>query len=243
MSVLSTNKTRRLSLGFPELIEVFPGFEPEDFVVLHGSAVSFMCFALSVRCQLPLVDGGLESPAVFVDGGNMFNPYSVAEIARGYGLDSRAALGKIHVSRAFTAYQLSSLILEKVDSALRKRRAQLLIVSDISSLFLDRDLPKVEARELFMKVCFKLSEIASKKQVVVVASYFSDRRSRQGLFFEAVLFGKCNVLIRLKKSGGLLSFALEDHSRIEPFSMDFPVDSSLESFHGGVSFGENRSIV
>ena len=244
MSVLSMKEVRRLSLGFPLLDDVFPGLEFGDFAVLHGSSVSFMSSTLSVRCQLPLARGGLDSSTVFVDGGNMFNPYLIAEIARSYGLDSRIVLEKVYVSRAFTAYQLSSLILEKLESALKRRRARLLIVSDVTSLFLDRDLPKVEARELFMKVCVKLSEIASERQTIIVVGYFPEEHFRQSLFFEAVLFGKCNVLIRLRKTGGILSFALEDHARINPFAMDFPVDSaSLASFCGGVSFGENRSVL
>jgi hypothetical protein len=244
MSVLSMKEVRRLSLGFPVLDDVFPGLEFGDFAVLHDSGVSFMSSALSVRCQLPLARGGLDSSTVFVDGGNMFNPYLIAEIARGYGLDSRGVLEKVYVSRAFTAYQLSSLILEKLESVLKRRRARLLIVSDATSLFLDRDLPKVEARELFMKVCVKLSEIASEKQAIIVVGYFPEERSRQSSFFEAVLFGRCNVLIRLRKMGEILSFALEDHARINPFAKDFPVDSaSLASFCGGVGFGENRSVL
>jgi hypothetical protein len=244
MSVLSMNEVRRLSLGFPVLDDVFPGLEFGDFAVLHGSSVSFMFSTLSVRCQLPFARDGLDSSTVFVDGGNMFNPYLIAEIARSYGLDSRIVLEKVYVSRAFTAYQLSSLILEKLESALKRRRARLLIVSDVTSLFLDRDLPKVEARELFMKVCVKLSEIASERQTIIVVGYFPEKRSRQISFFEAFLFGKCNVLIRLRKIGKILSFALEDYARINPFTMDFTVDSaSLALFCGGVDLGENRSVL
>jgi len=244
MSILSTKKLRRLSLGFPTLDDVFPGFELGDFAVLRGNAASFMSFVLSVRSQLPLEHGGLGSSTVFVDGGNLFSPYSIAEIARGCGLDYQAVLDKVYVSRAFTVYQLSSLILEKLCSVLRKTKARLLIVSDITSLFLDRDVSKAEARELFMKVCSKLAQIASEEQAIVAVSYFPRRRSRQGLFFEAVLFGKCTVLIRLKGKGKVFTFILEDHPRIEPFSMEFTVDHAPSiTFVESGSFGENRSIL
>jgi hypothetical protein len=231
MSFLSTHKLRHLSLDFSTLDAVFPGFGLGDFAILHGNAASYTCFLLSIRAQLPPEQGGLSSSIAFVDGGNMFNPYLVAEIARSYGLDSREALEKIYVSRAFTAYQLSSLILEKLDSALKRNRFGLLIVSDITSLFLDRDVPKTEAKEFFMKVCAKLSEIAARKQTIVVASYIPETRSMHGLFFEAMLFGKCNVLVRIKKTGEIFAFTLEDHPHIQPFSMDFTVDNgSLTSF-------------
>lgn len=224
MPVLSAEKTRCLSLGVPVLDDIFPGFEPGDFVVLQGGHVSFVPFALCVRCELPLEKGGLGLPVVFVDGGNSFDPYSVAEIARSYGLDSRAVLEKIYVSRAFTAYQLSSLILEELESVLNSKKAKLLIVSDIGSLFFDRDIPKTEAKDLFMKICSKLAEIAAKKQTIVVASYFPERRSKRSLFFEAVLFGRANVLIKLKKKGKILSLVLENHPRIRRFTFNFSTE-------------------
>jgi len=222
LSVLAAEKVRRLSLGVPVLDDVFPGFELGDFAVLYGHAVSFIVFDLCVRCQLPPNKGGLGSSVVFVDGGNSFDPYLVSEIARGYGLDSRSVLEKIYVSRAFTAYQLSSLILEKLEPFLKRRRSKLLVVSDVTSLFFDRDVPKTEAEDLFMKICSKLSDIAAKKKSIVVASYFPERRYKRGVFFEAVLYGRSNVLVRFKKRGKILSFILEDHPLVKPFSMDLP---------------------
>jgi len=224
LSVLAAEKVRCLSLGVSVLDDVFPGFELGDFVVLYGHSVSFMSFVLCVRCELPPDKGGLGSSVVFADGGNSFNPYLVAEIARGFGSDSRSVLEQIYVSRAFTAYQFSSLILEELESFLNSKKAKLLVVSDVTSLFFDRDIPKTEAKDLFMKVCTKLSEIAARKRAVVVATYFPERKSKQGLFFEAVLFGKSNVLVRFKKTGTALSFVLEDHPRVKQFTIDFPTD-------------------
>jgi len=244
MSILSTNNLRRLSLGFSTLDDVFSGFELGDFAVLRGNAASFLSFVLSVRSQLPPERGGLGSSTVFVDGGNLFSPYSVAEIARGYDLDYQEVLDKVYVSRAFTVHQLSSLVLEKLYSVLRKTRARLLIVSDITSLFMDRDVPKVESRELFIRVCSKLAQTALEEQVIVAVSYFPDRRSRQGLFLEAPLFGKCSVLIKLKRKSRVFTFVLEDHPRFKPFTIDFEaVHAPSAMFHGGVNLGENSSII
>jgi hypothetical protein len=244
MSILSTNKLRRLSLGFSRVDDAFPGFELGDLVALRGNAASFMSFVLSVRSQLPPERGGLESSTIFVDGGNLFSPYSVAEIARGYGLDPKEALDRVYVSRAFTAYQLSSLIMEKSCDALKRTGSHLLIVSDITSLFLDRDVPQTEARELFTKVCCKLAQIASEEQAIVAVSYFPEGWSRQGALFEAFLFGVCNVLVRLERRDGVFAFILEEHPRIKPFNTDFTVDyaSSIVSAEGS-GFGEDGSIL
>jgi hypothetical protein len=224
LHVLSAEKATCLTLGDQTLDGIFPGLEPGDFTVLHGAAASFMTFVLSVRCQMPTGHGGLESSAIYVDGGNSFNPYIIAEIARRYGLDSRAALERIHVSRAFTAYQFSALVLEKLGPFLRMKRSKLLVISDISSLFFDKDVPETDARDLFMKVCDKLAVITAEKQIVVVVRYFPEKRSRLGLFFETVLFGHSDVLIRFKRSACGVRFVLEEHPRVTLFSMDFPED-------------------
>jgi len=224
LSVLSAERIRPLSLGVSVLDDIFPGFEAGDFVVMYGDSVSFMSFALCVCCMMPPDKGGLGSSVVFVDGGNSFSPYLVAEIARNHGLDSRRVLERVYVSRAFTAYQFSSLILEKLEPFLNGKRAKLLVVSDITSLFFDKDIPKTEAKDLFMKVCAKLSDIAAKKQTIVLSTYYPERRSKRGLFFEAVLFGRSNVVVKFERRGKTLSFALQDHPRIKPFSIDFPSD-------------------
>jgi hypothetical protein len=204
--------------------QIFPGFEAGDFVVMYGASVSRMASALCVRAELPPDRGGLGSSVVFVDGGNSFSPYLIAEVARSYGLDSRSVLERIHVSRAFTAYQFSSLIQEKLEPFLSSKRARLLLVSEISSLFLDRDISRTEAKDLFINVCAKLSDIAAKKQSIVAATYYPSRRSRRGLFFDAVLFGRSNVIVKFERKGKVLRFVLQDHPRMKQLSVDFPSD-------------------
>lgn len=224
MSVLSAERVRRLFLGFSVVDDVFPGFEVGDFGVLCGSDAHAVGFSLCVRCVAPVEMGGLGLEVVFIDGGNSFNPYLIAEIARGFGLEPRYVLERIHVSRAFTAYQLSALILEKLNSFLDRCNAGLVYVSDISNLFLDRDIPKTEAQDLFVKVCAALSEIASKRGKIVLATYTQDKSSRRGVFFEAVLFGRSNVIVKLDRRGKIMRFSLLDHPRLKPFSADIPLE-------------------
>jgi len=100
---------------------------------------------------LPFKKGGLNSRVVYVDGGNTFDPYAVSAIAQEYGLEPKSVLEKILISRAFTAYQLTALVFEKLEEALKRYRSKLVIVSDITRLFLDRDVPKIRAVTSFSK--------------------------------------------------------------------------------------------
>jgi hypothetical protein len=166
--------------------------------------------------------GGLNSRAVFIDGGNTFDPYAVSAIAQEFGLEPRSVLEKILVSRAFTAYQLTELVFEKLEDALKKSRSKIVVISDITGLFLDRDVPKIEGRHTFLKMCWYLSELASKRRAVVVASYFPRPYSSRNLFLESVLLERASTVIRFKESKGGFKFTLEDHLSVKPFSVDVP---------------------
>lgn len=223
MNVLSGKSTRVLTLGIPKLDEFFPGFQNGDFAVLVGRPLcTKLSFLLSVRCQLPLRKGGLNSRVVYIDGGNTFDPYVVSAIAQEYGLEPRSVLKRIVVSRAFTAYQLTALVFEKLEETLKRYRSKLVVISDISGLFLDRDVPKIEGRNLFLKITRYLSEVASRRRAVVVASYFPRLNSSRSLFMEVVLLGRASTVISFKEYTGGLKFVLEDHPSIKPFTIDLP---------------------
>ena len=226
MIALSRKSDRVLAIGIPKIDDAFLGFQRGDFAVLFGHPICrTLLFLLGVRCQLPLRKGGLNSRVVYIDGGNSFDPYGVSSIAREYGLEPKSVLERVLVSRAFTAYQLAALVFEKLERTLKKCRGKLVIISDVTGLFLDRDVPKKEGMDIFMKMIWYLSELASRRRAIVVASNFHRPYSSRSLFLDAVLFGRANVVVRLKESKGVLKFVLEHHPRVKPFTVDFSSDA------------------
>jgi len=218
-----SNKNRVLALGIPKLDEAFPGFQSGEFAVLVGHPLSTMLsFLLSVRCQLSLKRGGLNSRVVYIDGGNTFDPYAVSAIAQEYGLEPRSVLEKIFISRAFTAYQLTALVFEKLEEALKRYRSKLVVISDITGLFLDRDVPKMEGRDTFLKMTQYLSELATRRRAMVVASYFPRPYYSRNLFLESVLLARATTVIRFKESENGFKFILEEHPTIKSSTIDFP---------------------
>ncbi len=98
-------------LNIRSVNEVFPGFALGDFAVLQGSSsVLSLASLLCVRAQLPTQLGGLQSSVIFIDGGNTFRLYQIAELARIHHLSPKKVLDNIYISRAFTAYQATALI-------------------------------------------------------------------------------------------------------------------------------------
>lgn len=126
------------------------------------STVLPLSLLLTVRAQLPYQLGGLETNPIFIDGGNTFRLYEVSHIAQLHQLDPKQTLQRIHISRAFTAHQMASIILQRQKETVQRLNSKLVIVSSIAELFLDKDVPTREAKEIFNQLTIYLSEFAEK---------------------------------------------------------------------------------
>jgi len=222
----------RLSFNIKTVDDLFPGFILGNFAVLHGaSTILPLSMLLCVRAQLPYQLGGLETNVVFVDGGNTFRLYDISYIAQLHKLDSKEVLERIFISRAFTAYQMTSLILDKMETAVKKYNSKLVIISDIAGLYLDKDVPKREARHVFNKVILFLSKFAEEKRVIVVATYPPHYPSKRNIFFKAVVCGRANTVASIKPSKHGQQFLLEKHPFFTLGSARFPSENlSLTRF-------------
>ncbi len=211
----------RLSLNIEKIDELFPHFSLGDFAVLCGSSQSLINL-LCVRAQLPCQLGGLGTNVVFVDGGNTFRLYDISTIAQSYDLDPGTVLEKIFISRAFTAYQLTSLVLERLQKAIDTYNSKLVILSNLAQLYLDKDVPKKEAQEVFIQLTSYISNFAKKNQVIVLATSCNYSWSKRNKFFKDVLCARANVVASIKKSNYMPQFVLEKHYQFNLGKVDFP---------------------
>ena len=136
------------------------------------------------------------------------------------------------------------LIFERLEAALKRYRSKVVMISDIIGLFLDQDVPKKESRQGFMKITRYLVELASRRRVVIIATCFPRHYSSRSMFLEAILFGRANTVVWLKKSRGAVKFALELHRSIKPFIVNFASDVvTMDMFYGGLADGKNCSLI
>jgi hypothetical protein len=217
---------------------LFPGFTLGDFAVVHGlPSVLTLSLLLAVRAQLPYQLGGLESSVVFVDGGNTFRLYKVSRLARLHHLKPRNVLQRIFISRAFTAHQMTSIILDKLEEAVTRYDARLVIISDFQGLYLDKDIKPEESREVFTQVAAYLSKFAEGKSVIVLATCLPHGYSRRGAFFDAVLCARSNVTISIGKKPTYpfdKQFTLQKHPLFKLATVDFQCENlTLKDFERG----------
>ncbi|MCW3995978.1 MAG: hypothetical protein NWE98_07515 [Candidatus Bathyarchaeota archaeon] len=200
------------SLNMPGVDDLFPGFAPGDFAVLYGSpSIISLTSLLCVRAQLPAQLGGLGSNVIFIDGGNTFRLYNIARLAQLHQLNPRETLERILISRAFTAYQLTSLIMEKLEETIKQYNAKLVVISDIAGLFLDNDIPNEEAERVYSQIVSYLANFAKKHQTIVVATYLPYENSKRNTVLHGMTRAKANAVLCFSKTKYTKEVALEKH--------------------------------
>ena len=108
---------------------------------------------------------GIE--VIVLDGANRFNAYTVSSFARRTLIPPEKLLKSIRIARAFTCYQMATLMGEQLISLLRQEGATELlqkrwvILLGPLTTFLDEDVPEREVRPLFERSLRKIEGIAS----------------------------------------------------------------------------------
>lgn len=219
----SVSSNTLLSFNIENIDALFPGFALGNFAVFNGSsAILSLSLLLCVRAQLPYQLGGLETSVIFIDGGNTFRLYDVSYIAQIHELNPRSVLEHVLISRAFTAYQLTSLIFDKLSDVVERYDSKLAIISDIVGMFLDKNVPDREAREVFNQLMLYLSEFAQKHRIIVVTTYPQRFPSKRDFFFKAAIHGHADLVASVTPSRYGQKFVLEKHPLFSLGSAYFP---------------------
>ena len=214
-------------LNIRSVNEIFPGFTLGDFAVLQGSSVLSLASLLCVKAQLPTQLGGLQSNVVFIDGGNTFRLYQIAQLAQIHHLNPKKVLDNIYISRAFTAYQATSLITHQLKEAIKTYKAKLVIISDIAGFFLDKDIPEYEAQRIFSQVTTYLSNFARENQTIIVATYPSHADTTRNRYLQTLTCNKASVVLSLKKTSYARQFVLEKHPYLSRGVAELPLEDLI----------------
>ncbi len=211
-----------LSLNLRGIDNFFPGFTEGDFSVINGSSATVFASLLCVRAQLTCQLGGLNSSVVFIEGGNTFELYQIAKLARMHCLEPKKVLDNIYISRAFTAYQMVALIMRKLKSAVEKFNAKLAIISDLSGFFLDKDIPEYEATRMFSQATTYLSNFAREKRLIIIATYLPHHNNKLNSVLKMLATARANVVLSLSKTKHARFIHLEKHPYLKLGSAELP---------------------
>jgi hypothetical protein len=208
-----TQQTQLLSFNIPEVDLLFPGFTQGDFAMIVGAESAFLTSLLSVRAQLPIQLGGLNSNVIFLDGSGTFKSPKIARIAQIQHLNQKQALERVHVSFASNAYEVTSLTLDHLQKVVDKYSAKLVILSDIAKLFLDDALPDEEAKKVFSQIAAYLQSFAKKNKIIVIVTYTPRPNTSRNIEMQTVCRERANINIIIRQTMFDREFELQKHPR------------------------------
>jgi hypothetical protein len=99
---------------------------------------------------------------IVLDGANRFDPYAVSSFARKELLSPEGLLKSIRIARAFTCYQMATLMGEKLKRAIGQVQKPWVILLGPITTFLDEDIPEREVRPLFERALREVELLAEK---------------------------------------------------------------------------------
>lgn len=203
---------QRFTFNTPEVDDLFPGFTPGEFAVIYGSpSLSSLTSLLCIRAQLPTQLGGLSGNVIYIDCANTFQPEAINRFAQLNHMNQAIARQRILNFSAFTAYQLTSLIMDKLEEKIMSVNAKLVVISDIAGLFMNSAIPKEEVQRAYGQLVNYLSYLAEKHQIIIVATYPSHEGSIRNIALKEMTLSRANTVLSYFKSPYTQELNLEKH--------------------------------
>jgi len=227
-----TTPNLHLTFNMPNVDELFPAFHAGDFAVLYGSQnVNFLMSQLCIRAHLPQKQGGIASKTIVIDAANSSSMDSIKQAAERQQLEPQKITQHIQHIRAYTAYKLHSLIIEKLEQAIKTSKAKLVIISDIICPFLTESIDDQEARTAYNQIMNYLSNFAKKHNIIIVATNLPHENTQRNKTLQEITTTKADILIRLIKTQYTSDIELEKHPTYMLGIMDFkPETKTLTEF-------------
>jgi hypothetical protein len=152
--------------------------------------------------------GVLNSDVVWIDGGNSVDPYEIGRVCRRFGRDRDEVLDSVRVARAFTAYQLVSLIDERLEDELERTGAGMVVLSCLPDLFLDKELRWSESYSLLRQCVEKTLALTRRKGLVTLITNLGLMKIVQRKSLKNLLYGTADDIIRIERASRALRISL-----------------------------------
>ncbi len=153
--------------GFGALDRLLGGFKAGELTLVDGNSsyISDLPNRLCVSTYKTF-----QSETIYIDGGMCANPYQIARYARIGELNQQDVLENVMLSRAFTVYQLSTLIQELLEPMVQKRGPRTLLIGMLPALYLDPEIAPREAQILLTEDLKKVQELTTGYNLITVCT-------------------------------------------------------------------------
>jgi hypothetical protein len=201
-------------------------FKPSCITVIEGSS-SLVPDVLFRLCVASVVSS--DRDAVFVDGGNSFNPYALSKLAKSLGAEPKKVLSRIHVARAFTEYQMEAFI-HGLPYALQQWNPAVQAISYLPSLFSGSD-----GMRLFEPLLENLKLLTASSGVITTVTSFGG-----SWYGDRLLASWADRVIRIEQPSKKL-IRLFDNGHVFDYVPVPPGQMRFTDFTGGDAYGQNSA--
>jgi len=213
------------SLGFPHLDSLLRPFSEGHMILLSGETSSVVAELASLRAQLPIESGGLDSAVLFIDGGNRSDPYLFSSFAKQRGLKPAMAMRRVASCRVFTFYQLATLVSEHLVRAVEDYGTRLVVICDILGTFNEPELEEREARRVLSAVEEGIEKV--KRQALVIATQASPNK------YDGIVASWADAQVRLSSERDRIRAELVKHRNRLPGETTFKLGQLLRATRMG----------
>jgi hypothetical protein len=127
------------------------------------------------------------------------DPYEIARYARRMELDQKETLDHIHISRAFTVHQLSSIIQDMLEPIIKRYNPRALIIGRFPALYSDSDIQEKEAQTLLRIDLEKITELTIRYDLITVFTNLDKMMDSNSCSISKKIYSSVNEVVRTKQ--------------------------------------------
>ncbi|MDD1756253.1 MAG: hypothetical protein LUQ39_05395 [Methanomassiliicoccales archaeon] len=208
--LIQTRPQRRLSTSVKALDDFIGGF-PSSQVTLIDSSDRLVLDIVHLLCVNQVLEEGRD--VVWVDGGNSVNPYALTSLCKRFRVRSGEVLESVNVSRAFTAYQLVTLIEEMMEAEVARTRAGLLVVTSFPDLFQDKDMWWSESLQLMKRCLACMREVTRRHGTVTLVTNLGLSKMLYKKSLRSLMYSSADQVLRIESQRAALRISVVNEGR------------------------------
>ncbi len=182
--------------GIRELDDLLSGFKSGEITYINGDSnlISNIPNQLCVNTYRTF-----KRDIIYIDGGISADPYKIAKYARKMEVDQGETLEHVHISRAFTVYQLSTLIQDMLENTIKRYKPQTIIIGRLPIFYLDLDVPEKEAQTLLRGCLHKIRELTTKYNLITIFTSLDKKMITNNRNIRNIIYQNVDEIVLMNK--------------------------------------------
>jgi len=226
---------RVLNTSIAPIDDIIRGFRPSTTTLLD-SDTKYASELLHTLCVHALAE--FDEEVIWIDGGNAIDPYTLSALCKRRGLDRHELLSMVNVARAFTAYQLVSLVDVFLDKEARESSPSTIIISSISDMFMDKDVRRSESHQLLRECAKEIGRVTRESEAITVITSHTPGRVKPDPKMISLLSTAFDVYIQMRCERSGIAVRIPKEARSASFT-PVPWNQTVLNDFMGRFYGED----